>query len=87
VADRILVAQLAPTHAPNRASGEQVHRDRPVRADVRPWDSDQPGWQSGDHHDQAHGLVEDDCLQCGEAEYPDQQGQPELGPAQPDQAT
>lgn len=36
-------------------------------------------------HDQAHGLVEDDRLQRGESEHPDQQRQPELRPAETDQ--
>jgi hypothetical protein len=58
-----------------------------VRCDLVDGHYGQPGWQRGEHYDQAHGLVEDHRLQGCEPEQPDQQRQPELRATQADQPT
>lgn len=60
------------------AGGQQIDHDRPVRGEVAVGDSAEPGRQRGQHDDQAHGLVEDDGLQGGEAEDADEEREPAI---------
>ena len=74
-----------PKPGTREAPEQKVQQDRPVVGDDAKRNRARTERQRGRNHDQAHRLVQDHRLQRGEAERPDQEGKPELGPAQPDQ--
>ena len=51
-----------------------------------PGNTEHPGWQGRDDHDQAQGLVQDDGLKGDEPEDADQDGKPKLSAPEPDHA-
>src|SRR4051794_2705061 len=81
------VAQPAPSQAPSGLPREQLRDHFPTRRDGAERHRRGPERQGRGDDDEAHRLVEDDRLERREAEGPDQQRQPELHPAQADQAS
>ena len=75
---------VRPIQAPIRLPANRFTTTYQYGVELAERDRDQPSGESGDHHDQAHRLVQDHRLQGEEPEHPDQQRQSELGSAQAD---
>jgi hypothetical protein len=70
---------------PDQAAGEKVDDHGPGGGQCRQRHGRIAERQRRDDHHQAHGPVQDDGLQGGKAERPDQQGEAEFSTAQADQ--
>jgi hypothetical protein len=68
------------------ATGKKIDRDQPGRRQLAVGHRNQPRRQRGQHHRQAHRLVQDHRLQGDKAEQADQQRQPKLRTAETDHA-
>jgi hypothetical protein len=64
------------------ATGKKIDHDQPVRRQLAVGHRNQPRRQRGQHHRQAHRLIQDHRLKGDKAEQADQQRQPKLRTAE-----
>lgn len=69
----------------DQTAGQQVDDARPARRNLVRRHGAHAEEQRARDHDEAHGLVQDDRVKRDEAEQANEDGQSELGPAQPDE--